>query len=134
MQKINNRDLSHFHIAENLLINREYNINTDNATPLQFCQYIVYCLQCLSAKCYTDRKEVLLFPKIVRDHTHAEYLSAMYCKGLVWAHQHNPNAIRYKDNCGNIQLIGHISNAEGSVLEALIYSANCMVIDWTVNT
>ena len=125
IKRIKNHNVSCFSITQNLLINREYSIDNVNATPHQNNQYLVYCLQHLSAKCHHDGKGVLLFPKVVRGCTHMEYISASHHAGQVAPGPQG--TLKVTDMCGHVSNVGKVVNSEGSVMEALVYSANVMV-------
>ena len=67
-----------------MIMDQQHGISRPNATLLEKNKYCVNSLQCMATKCELDKRGVLLFPKIIHGHTHAEYISSRSCNGLVF--------------------------------------------------
>ena len=78
-------------------------------------------LQCMASKCELDKRGVLLFPKIIHGHTHAEYISLRSCSGLLLN-----QCTQVIDLCGQVTPVGQPVNSEASVMEALDACSNIM--------
>ena len=76
----------------------------------------------MATKCEMDKKGVLLFPKVVNGHTHAEYVSSRSRINLTLN-----RGTQVNDLCGHISPIGQPVNSEASVIEALVGCANIMM-------
>ena len=82
---------------------------------------IVNSLQHMATKCELDKRGVLLFPKIIHGHTHAEYISSRSCNGLVFS-----QGTQVIDLCGQVTPVSEPVNSEASVMEALVVCSNIM--------
>ena len=61
----------------------QYGISRPNATSLEKNKYCVNSLQHMPTKCELDKRGILLFPKVIHRHSHAEYISVRSHNGLV---------------------------------------------------
>ena len=74
-QVISNQPCGSF-VNTDMIMDRQYGLSQPNITPLDKNKYCVNALQRMVTKCEMDKKGVLLFPKVVNSHTHAEYVSS----------------------------------------------------------
>ena len=75
----------------------------------------------MATKCELDKRGILLFPKVINGHTHAEYVSSRSRIGLTLN-----RGTQVIDLCGHISPVGQPVNSEASVMEALTACANIM--------
>ena len=68
-----------------------------------------------------DKRGVLLFPKIIHGHTHAEYISSRSHSGLLLN-----QCTQVIDLCGQVTPVSQPVNSEASVMEALVTCSNIM--------
>ena len=61
----------------------------------------------MATKCEMDKRGVLLFPKVVNGHTHAEYVSSRSCINLTLN-----QGTQVIDLCGRVSPIGQPVNSE----------------------
>ena len=104
-----------------MIMDWQYGIGRPNATMLEKNKYCINSLQCMASKCKLDKKGVLLFPKIIHGHTHAEYISSRSCSGLL-LNQHT----QVIDLCGQVTPVDQPVNSKASVMEALVTCSNIM--------
>ena len=109
-------------VSTDMIMDRQYGLGQPNVTPLDKNKYCINALQCMVTKCEMDKRGVLLFPKVVNGHTHAEYVSSRSCLSLTL----NRGA-QVIDLCGHISPVGQPVNSEASVIEALVGCANIMM-------
>ena len=98
----------------------QYSISRPNTTSLEN-KYCVNSLQCMATKCKLDKRGVLLFPKVIHRHTHAEYISSRSHNGLVIR-----QGTQVIDLCGQITSVSESVNSEASVMESLVVCSNIM--------
>ena len=108
-------------INTSMIMDRQYGISRPNATSLEKNKYCVNSLQCMATKCELDKRGVLLFPKVIHGHTHAEYISSRSHNGLVFS-----QGTQVIDLCGRVTPVGEPVNSEVSVMEALVACSNIM--------
>ena len=102
-------------------MDQQYGIGRPNTTMLEKNKYCINSLQHMASKCKLDKRGVLLFPKIIHGHTHAEYISLRSRSGLL-LNQHT----QVIDLCGQVTPVGQPVNSEASVMEALVTCSNIM--------
>ena len=94
-----------------MIMDQQYGIGRPNATSLEKNKYCVNSLQHIAIKCKPDKRGVLLFPKIIHGHTHADYISSRSCNGLVLSQGTQ---------------VSEPLNSEASVMEVLVACSNIM--------
>ena len=102
-------------------MDQQYGIGRPNTTMLEKNKYCINSLQCMASKCELDKRGVLLFPKIIHGHTHAEYISLRSCSSLLLN-----QCTQVIDLCGQVTPVSQPVNSEASVMEALVTCANIM--------
>ena len=108
-------------VSTDMIMDQQYGLSQPNVTPLDKNKYCINALQRMATKCEMDKRGVLLFPKVVNGHTHAEYVSSRSCISLTLN-----RGTQVIDLCGRISPIGQPVNSEASVIEALVGCANIM--------
>ena len=63
-------------VSTDMIMDRQYGLGQPNVTPLDKNKYCINALQRMVTKCELDKRGVLLFPKVINGHTHAEYVSS----------------------------------------------------------
>ena len=104
-----------------MIMDQQYGIGRPNATLLEKNKYCVNSLQHMATKCELDKRDILLFPKVIHGCSHAEYISVRSCNGLVLR-----QSTQVMDLCGQITPVSQPINSEASVMEALVACSNIM--------
>ena len=63
-------------VSTDMIMDRQYGLGQPNITPLDRNKYCINALQRMATKCELDKRGILLFPKVINGHTHAEYVSS----------------------------------------------------------
>ena len=90
-----------------MIIDQQYGIGRLNATSLEKNKYSINSLQCMASKCELDKRGILLFPKVIHGHTHAEYISSRSRISLL-LNQHT----QVIDLCGQVTPVSQPVNSE----------------------
>ena len=104
-----------------MILDWQYGIGRLNAMSLGKNKYCVNSLQHMATKCELDKRGILLLPKIIHGHTHAEYISSRSCNGLVFS-----QGTQVIDLCGQVTPVSEHVDSEASIMEALVACSNIM--------
>ena len=104
-----------------MIMDQQYGLGWPNVTLLERNKYCINALQRMVTKCELDKRGILLFPKVINGHTHAEYVSSRSHIGLTLN-----RGTQVIDLCGHISPVRQPVNSEASVMEALAACANIM--------